>query len=223
MKKFSFQQSINKLLFVCFLIVGVIGSTILLKKTFSGKENKVQTTTSPDGKYYLQILEEVLPSKSPFFQDHGDQTVTMIVKNRSNDAIYKESIYEGDGYDDNFFTIYPETIWISNNIISFNRKDALDRDIININNDTDQQFQYLIVNISKDQKIVLFDIPPKSLIKINTISQNKSIWISCFGKFANGKTVLGERGLEPSTRTDTLNGLPIIRKVDIENDIIKIN
>jgi hypothetical protein len=98
--------------------------------------------------------------------------------------------HSGDWMDISFELAYPEHAWVSENVIRFwrnpdGREDK--SDTLLVSNDTDKAIKYLKI-YAKDMFLV-FDMQPKSSLRLSFSHQPEGSWIDCEGAFEDGQRI----------------------------------
>jgi hypothetical protein len=173
------------------LIVGASGSIYYALYAWNNRPGFALTATSPDQSYTVELKEHV---KDLSATSSGEviHTVWMNVF-RGNQPILKDvALYGGDSYDDRFFDLFPEYNWASNSIIHFGSKNNDSPslyDEVTIWNETNRAVSYLRVVVEKNEMFLLFDIQPKSSVRLLTHAQTNQgrdySWIGVEGKLDN--------------------------------------
>lgn len=100
--------------------------------------------------------------------------------------------HSGDWMDISFELAYPEHAWAGENVIRFWRNPDVPEDksdTLLISNDTDKVIKYLKIN-AKDMFLV-FDMRPKSSLRLSFSHQPGGSWIDCEGVFEDGQRIGG--------------------------------
>jgi hypothetical protein len=156
------------------------------------------TTVSPNLTYKIHLKEQTNISHKPFNGQDNHQVVFSVLKN-GEQIIENEDLYGGDIYDDRFTVLFPEHEWIADSVIRFGNKNSpssTQHDEISISNSTEKVIAYLRVRAGKGEMFLLFDLQPKSVIRLNTKPQTDRgedlSWVDCKGKFNDGERISEE-------------------------------
>lgn len=143
------------------------------------------TAVSPANTYSVSLRED---ASDAINFDYGMRFT--VIKNESP-LVENESLYTGSSP---FFNLYPKHAWIDENVLWFGGHDltpSMRRDEISVINETNSVISYL--NVTASDRFLLLEVQPHTstrlLARPQTDQTANGSWISCFGKFADGRNI----------------------------------
>lgn len=144
------------------------------------------TTSSPNKSYTVEMTGD--KGRGGFFI--MSEVRYNVLKN-GQPIVEDAFAHAGDSMDISFELAYPEYAWIDENVIRFWRKpdrpEQAKSDLLFISNDTDKTIRHLKIN-AKDMFFV-FDIQPRSTLKVSFSHQLEWNAIGCEGAFEDGQRI----------------------------------
>ncbi len=162
------------------LTVGIIGYKLFSKPTVW------LSTSSPNKTYTVELTGN---------KGRGGFIIYAVVRHnviKHGQTIIKDALtHYGDSMDISFELAYPEYAWVDENVIRFwrnpDRPEQDKTDTLLVSNDTDKTIRYLKIN-TKDM-FFIFDIQPRTTLKLSFSRQPEGNHIGCEGEFDDGQQI----------------------------------
>lgn len=162
------------------LILGIIAYAVF------GQTTPWLSTSSPNKTYTVELRGNKSRPRTPFIEH---ETRFSLLKN--GQAIIKNAYVDSyDWFDSAFEDSYPQQIWVNDSVLRFGLNVAESEkssDSLAISNNASKPIKYL--KIEARDMVFVFDMPPKSNIKLPVPHQRWLSWITCEGEFGDGQRV----------------------------------
>lgn len=153
----------------------------------SSQETSI-TSASPSNIYSVGLQGDHSNANSP-------NKVLFTVEREGKVLLENEGLYDDSAP---FLQMYPTHLWVMENVLWFGGHDltpSAKRDEVSVVNETNKVISYLSVDAS--DMFLLLEVQPRSLTRLLTRPQTDQTadisWVSCFGKFADGRDKGGGR------------------------------
>lgn len=144
------------------------------------------STSSPNKTYTVELRGNKSRPRIPLIEH---QTRFTLLKN--GQATIKNAFVDSyDWFDSAFENSYPQHIWVNDSVLRFGLNVAESEkspDSLAISNDAGKPIKYLIITAL--DMVFVFDMPPKSNIKLPVPHERWLSWITCEGEFNDGQQI----------------------------------
>ena len=173
-----------KRILVLIVLIGVVLVALIAHEVFA-QTPIISSIASPDKTYLLHLKGH---ETRPFLPIIEHSVYFDVFRNKELD-LRNRSLHSGDWFDPSFKDLYPQYNWVSNSVIRFGRE-AIDEDKYDsliVSNDSNQPINYL--RIQSADLFLLFDLAPKSNVRLSAYPQTWLSWITVEGEFRSGELI----------------------------------
>jgi len=168
-----------------FTFVGVaVGSVTLFK--IATEPKAFLSTSSPRRTYTVSLTGRKDRPKVPFV----NHQVLFSVSRDQKVFLANKYLHSGDWFDPSFDLLYPEHMWVSDDILQFYKKEFFSEgqhESIVVANETKKTIQYL--KVASVDIFLLFNIQPGSTTTLTVSApRGDSRWIDVDGEFPEGQS-----------------------------------
>lgn len=174
------------------------------------------TTSSPQGAYKVEMSGHKNSPSVPFI-DH--ETRFSLFKN-GQPLVVAAPVYTYDILDSGFAEKYPEGSWVNDSVLRFGYKVAETKsrtDSLSISNYTDKTIKYLKITV--EDLLFVFEMPPKSKMKLPVPHGVSLSWIWVAGEFEDGQP-LKSNGANFSYKDQSSE--PLRYCVSVDETVVKV-
>ncbi len=175
----------RKAILLTCVLLGTASLSLFLHNIIA-KPSTFFTTVSPNKDYEVSLSGKKYRPSLPFTVNE----VRFDVLRSGKLTLTNKHLHSGGWFDPSFDDFYPKHQWISESILQFYKGDLLSeekRDTLIIENTTSEMISYLRVN-STDLFLV-FNLQPKSRMKLLAFPQTWLSWLAAEGEFSNGQGI----------------------------------
>jgi hypothetical protein len=152
------------------------------------------TTVSPGNSYKI-LLSETKTEISD--KDRWPYKVFLEIEKSGQVILQNEVLYSGDDMDARFGNIASESEWLNEKTLKLSRRkfDKMQVDHLEIHNDSGNRLTYALIAWSvsdpnPNERFLILDIQPNERVMLPVTSNETDYsWVSCSGRFENGKKV----------------------------------
>ena len=167
------------------IFFGTLLVTVLLAWAVLKKRPVISELASPNGDLVLRLTGDPTTPMTPF----RDHSVYFDLSSNAQPVLADKFFHFGDWFDSSFNDLYTQHRWLSNTTIQFSRAAASEPecDRLVVRNDTDKAISYLLIE-SRD-KFLVFNLHPRSELKLRPNPQSYLSWIEVEGEFADSRPI----------------------------------